>query len=393
MPCLAPESAAEARPQHDLAEIIRRHRPALEAIQPLSSVQGRALSAIVLCRTAALGGHLAFCPACGKEESPSYNSCRNRNCPKCQGLAQEQWITARAVAILPIPHFHSVLTVPADLRPLGRQYPREIYNALMQSSSEAILELGRSRLGVTLGITTVLHTWNRELAYHLHTHHLITAGGLSLDRKRFKRVEEKFLLHQEPLSELFKGKMMAALRALHKGGLFKMTDGAFGALMASLHDQHWHVYLKPAFRCAESVIHYLGRYTHRVGISNSRFVKVTELEVTFTTKDGQVITLDPVTFLQRFVQHILPDGFKKIRHAGLYASPKALALAKAHLKAPDRSVTPHPTWQEALLDLTGRDVSVCSACGERLASRTLSPDRIASVKPRSPAGRSPPCAA
>jgi hypothetical protein len=263
----------------------------------------------------------------------------------------------------------------------------------MQSASEAILELGRSRLGVTLGITTVLHTWNRELSYHLHTHHLITAGGLSLDGKSFKRIEEKFLLHEKPLSELFKGKMMAALRALHKDGLFKMSDGAFGALMASLNDQHWHVYLKPAFRCAESVIHDLGRYTHRVGISNSRLVNVTEDEVTFATRDGQTVTLDPVAFLQRFVQHILPDGFKKIRHAGLYASPKALALAKAHLGAPEVAVRPQPTWQEALLELTGRNVSVCLACGERLSRREVPSERTQPFRPRTPAGRSPPCVA
>jgi hypothetical protein len=390
MTCHPIETAASHRPLHDLANIIRRHRPELEAVQPLSPVQGRALSAMALCRTAALGGHVDFCPACGQVESPSYNSCRNRNCPKCQGLAQERWIAARARAILPIPHFHGVLTLPAELRPLARRFPAEIYKALMQSSSAAVLELGRSRLGVVLGLTLILHTWNRELLYHLHTHLLITAGGLTLDGKRFKRVEEKFLLHEHPLSELFKGKMMAALRALHGQDVFGMTDGEFGTLMASVEDLHWHVYLKPAFRCAESVIHYLGRYTHRVGIANSRLVTVTENEVTFRSRDERIVRLKPVDFLQRFVQHILPAGFKKIRHAGLYASPKTLAQAKVHLGSPKAPEKAQPTWEEALLELTGRDVTHCSKCGFELFMRTLPPDRATSGRQSDHPPRSPP---
>lgn len=390
MTCHPIETAASVRPLYDIAGIIRRHRPELEAVQALSPVQGRALSAMVLCRTAALGGHVNFCPACGLAEDPSYNSCRNRNCPKCQSLAQERWIAARTAAILPIPHFHGVLTLPADLRPLARHYPVEIYNALLRSSSEAVLELGRSRLGVTLGLTLILHTWNRELLYHLHSHLVISAGGLTLDGASFKRIEEKFLLHENPLSQLFKGKMMAALRALHKEEAFGMSDGAFGIMMASLDDQHWHVYLKPAFRCAESVIHYLGRYTHRVGISNSRLLAVTEVEVAFRSKDERVVHLKPVEFLQRFVQHILPDGFKKIRHAGLYASPKALALAKAHLGSPQVPEAPQPTWEEALLELTGRDVTHCSACGTELFTRLLLPDRTFPRWQRGHAPRSPP---
>jgi hypothetical protein len=390
MTCHPPETAVQARPLLDLANIIRHHRTELEAVQPLSPVQGRALSAMTLCRTALLGGHVDFCPDCGQVESPSYNSCRNRNCPKCQGLAQERWIAARAEAILPIPHFHGVLTLPAELRPLARRFPAEIYKAQLQRSSAAVLKLGRSRLGVTLGLTLILHTWNRELLYHLHTHLLITAGGLTLDGTGFKRVEEKFLLHEEPLSELFKGKMMAALRALHKKKLFGMSDGEFGTLMASLDALHWHVYLKPAFRCDDSVIHYLGRYTHRVGISNSRLVTATRDEVAFRSKDERIVRLKPVDFLQRFVQHILPDGFKKIRHAGLYANPKALAQARVHLGSPKAPEAPKPTWEEALLELTGRDATYCSKCGSQLATRTLLPERSSPCRQKDHPPRSPP---
>ena len=363
------------RTPFDIADIVLLHRRALEAVQPLTSVQGRALSAITLCRTAALGGHRNVCSECGMEEDPSYNSCRNRNCPKCQALAQERWIASRAEAILPIPHFHGVFTLPEDFRPLARMHPREIYNALFHCASETLLEMGESRLGVKLGLTLVLHTWTRDLRYHPHVHVLITAGGLVIDGKSFKHLRKKVLLHVKPLARLFKGKMMDALRDLQEQGVLGMTQGAFGALMASLASQDWNVYLKRPFSSPEFVLQYLGRYTHRVGIANSRLLNVTEDEVTFRTKDGRSVTLHPVAFLQRFVQHVLPDGFKKIRHAGLYASPKALAAAKASLEPIPSPSKPKRTWEEMLLDLTGRDVTRCSGCGAKLRHIEILPER------------------
>jgi len=374
----------------DLADIVRLHREALEAVQPLSSEQGRALSAITLCRTAALGGHVNFCPDCGWEEDPSYNSCRNRNCPKCQALAQERWISARARAILPLDHYHGVFTLPEDLRPLARRYSREIYGALFQCAMAAVLEMAESRLGVRLGLTLVLHTWTRDLRYHPHVHVLITAGGLALDGNSFKRIRKKVLLHVKPLAELFKGKLMDALRQLRKAGIIIMSDGAFGTLMASLKAQDWVVYLKRTFHGPVGTLQYLGRYTHRVGIANSRLLDVTKTQVTFRTKDGRAVSLHPVTFLRRFVQHVLPDKFKKIRHAGLYASPKALGLARDLLGSPAQVAPIEPSWQEALLALTGRDVARCPKCCERLAQRSLAPDRVLSRRSRDPAPRSPP---
>ena len=321
------------RTRFDIADIARLHRIALEAVQPLTSAQGRVLTAITLCRTAALGGHWNVCLKCGYEEDPSYNSCRNRHCPKCQALAQERWIAKRAKAILPIPHFHGVFTLPEDLRSLARQYPKEVLDALFQSVTAALLDLGRSRLGVTLGLTLILHTWTRELLYHLHIHVLITAGGLLLDGSGFKQVRQKVLLHPKPLAKRFKKKMMDALRGLRKKGTFTMTDGAFNTMMASIACQDWHVYLKQTFHRPEKTLQYLGRYTHRVGIANSRLLDVTDQQVTFRTKDGRKVTVTPVEFLRRFIQHVLPDRFKKIRHAGLYASPKALAQAKTYFES------------------------------------------------------------
>jgi hypothetical protein len=378
------------RTRFDLADIVRLHREGLEAVQPLSPEQGRALSAITLCRTAALGGHVNFCPDCGWEEDPSYNSCRNRNCPKCQALAQERWISARARAILPLDHYHGVFTLPEDLRPLARQLSRAIYGALFQCATAAVLEMAESRLGVRLGLTLVLHTWTRDLRYHPHVHVLITAGGLALDGNSFKRIRKKVLLHVKPLAELFKGKLMDALRQLRKDGVITMSDGAFGTLMASLKAQDWVVYLKRTFHGPVGTLQYLGRYTHRVGIANSRLLDVTESQVTFRTKDGRAVSLHPVTFLRRFVQHVLPDKLKKIRHAGLYASPKALALARDLLGSPVQADPTQPSWQEALLALTGRDVARCPKCGERLGQRSLAPDRVHSWRSRDPIPRSPP---
>jgi len=377
------------RTPFDIADIVRQHRGALEAAQPLSSVQGRALSAISLCRTAALGGHVNVCLACGLED-PSYNSCRNRNCPKCQALAQERWITTRAEAILPISHFHGVFTLPEDLRPLARQHSREIYDALFRCTSDTLLEMGQSRLGVRLGLTMVLHTWTRDLRYHPHVHVLVTAGGLALDGKSFRRLRRKVLLHVKPLAKLFKGKLMDALRNLRKEGVLTLSDGAFGTLMASLQAQNWVVYLKRTFQRPEDTLAYLGRYTHRVGIANSRLLEVTKDEVTFKTKDGRTATLHPVAFLQRFVQHVLPDRFKKIRHAGLYAAPKALAKAKSCLGSLPAPKKPQPTWEEALLTLTGRDVAHCEGCGAELHRKWIPSDLPPSRRCRSPNPRSPP---
>lgn len=358
------------RTRFDIADIVRNHRAELEAVQPLTPVQKRALSAIALCRTAAMGGHVNFCPECGLGEAPSYNSCRNRNCPKCQNLAQERWIASRAEAILPISHYHGVFTLPEALRFLVQKHPFEIHHALFRSSSDALLEMAESKLGIRLGLTTVLHTWNRELDFHPHVHVLISGGGLSLDGTYFKKVRKKVILHVKPLAMLFKGKMMDALRSLHQEGVIAMAEGAFGSLMASLQQQDWVVYLKRTFYLPEHTLAYLGRYTHRVGIANSRLLDVTEDQVVFRTKDGRVKRLTPVVFLRRFVQHVLPVGFRKIRHSGLYGSPKALSQARSLLGSHS---TPQPpkTWEEALFELTGRDVTCCAGCGAPLCRKFL----------------------
>ena len=378
------------RTPFEVAEIVRQHRPGLEAVQALSFVQDKALTAMTLCRTAALGGHEGLCMACGLKEDPSYNSCRNRNCPKCQALAQERWIATRAAAILPIPHFHGVFTVPADFRPLARRHPREIYDALFRCAGKALLKLARSRLGLSLGLTLVLHTWTRELHFHPHIHVLISAGGLTLDGTTFRRIKEKFLLHVKPLAALFKKEMMKAMRRLQAKDVLQMSKESFATLMVSLAGQKWNVDVRKAFKSAEFVLKYLGRYTHRIGISNSRLVAVSPDQVTFRSKDGRTVSLHPVAFLQRLIQHVLPEGFKKIRHMGLYAAPELLAEAKQHLGSLPDPVPTQATWQEALLALTGVDATHCKGCGARIFHSALLPERPWSRRARDPIPRSPP---
>lgn len=377
--------ASAGRPRYDIAEIVRRHRAQLEAEVKLTLAQRRMLSAIAVCRTAVLGGHLDVCRACGYEH-PAYNSCRNRHCPKCQGLAQERWIAARAERLLPVGHFHVVFTLPSELRGLARFVPAALFDALFRAAAETLLELGRSRFDGTLGVTMVLHTWTRELAFHPHVHAIVTAGGLALDRSRWVQSHPEYLFPVKVMGALLRGKMMAELRRLHANGKFDGFDDftdprAFDDLMVRLARMSWVVYSKKPFRRNEHVLAYLGRYTHRVGISNSRLTAVTTHAVTFRTKLGKTTTLTPVEFLRRLVQHVLPDGQQKIRHYGLYASThvhglleSARAVLATPLKTPVASDEPsRNSWQLHLHALTGRDVDSCRRCGQKQVAHVMLP--------------------
>jgi len=366
--------APAGRPRFDIADIVRRHRPELQAEGTLTLAQRRVLSAIALCRTAALGGHVDVCGACGYEH-PAYNSCRNRHCPKCQALRQERWISARSERLLPVRHFHAVFTLPSELRRLARYAPREVFGALFEAASQTLLELGDTHLGARLGITMVLHTWTRDLRFHPHVHALVTAGGLTAGGSAWRATGRKFLFPVKVMGALLRGKMMAALRELHARGRFAGFDDfddpeAFDHLMRKLAWHDWVVYAKKPFKRVDHVLQYLGRYTHRVGIANSRILDVKSDAVTFRTKHGQSVTLAPVEFLRRFVQHVLPDGFHKIRHYGLYAGAAGEALKRARdLFAPPPAppldaIADEPySWVVELRELTGRDIRSCPHCG------------------------------
>lgn len=364
------------RAKLEVADIVCTHRAELEATHWVTLEQRRVLSAMALCRTAALGGHLDVCRSCHLERS-SYNSCRNRHCPKCQALAQERWIAARAEKLLPVGHFHAVFTVPSELRSLAQRAPRAVYDALFHAASETLQELGRTRVDATLGITMVLHTWTRELHHHPHVHAIVTAGGLT--DSGWKPMSLKYLFPVDVMGEMLRGKMQTRLRELHRAGELPETNASLERLMQQLeeHDS-WVVYVKKAFRHAEHVLKYLGRYTHRVAISNSRLVSIDHDRVMFRTKNGKVITLESVEFLRRFVQHVLPKGFQKIRHYGLYASAANDSLQQAHtlLHSSDSdeirdNIDRMRTWQTALKELTGRDVNVCPKCGGQVEHQPL----------------------
>ena len=370
--------SAGERIKLEIADIVRAHRAELEAKHVVTLEQRRVLSAMALCRTAALGGHLDVCRSCPLKH-PSYNSCRNRHCPKCQALAQERWIAARGEKLLPVGHLHAVFTVPSELRPLAQKAPRVVYDALFQAASATLQELAHTRVKATLGITLVLHTWTRELHLHPHVHAIVSAGGLT--ESGWKSMSLKYLFDVKVMGTLLRGKMLTLLREAHNAGKLPGTTSELQQLLRQLEQYNWVVYVKKAFRHAEHVLKYLGRYTHRVAISNGRFVVISEQAVTFRTKDGKVATLQPVEFLRRFLQHVLPKGFQKIRHYGLYASAAEAQLQRARdslqcsgSEQARINIESLQSWRDALRQLTGRDLSVCPNCGGQLEQRPLAAD-------------------
>lgn len=388
-PCSAP---AAPRPAVELADIVRLHAGALRQRRALTPEQQATLRAIERCRTAALGGHMDVCARCDHER-PSYNSCRNRHCPKCQALAQARWVEARSARLLPVPYFHVVFTLPAELRVVAKLNRRALFDAMFAAAGATLVELGLDpkRLGGLLGVTAVLHTWRRDLAFHPHIHCIVTGGGWSAVEQRWLPARAGYLLPVAVLGSLFRGKLLAALGAVHDAGKLRLPDEpgpvdpeGFARLCATLQRKRWHVYCKPPFGGPEEILRYLGRYTHRVGISNRRLLSLDERGVSFRTKDGKVATLSPVAFLERFVEHVLPAGFVKIRHYGLLAPsniPTVFADAGAALAAPSPSTADEPMgathdtedeardWRAVLLQLTGIDLTLCPACGSRAMLR------------------------
>lgn len=301
-----------------MADIVRAHGEELRRAQPLSSEQRAVLHAILRCRTSELGGHLDVCLACGHAE-PAYNSCRNRHCPKCQALAQARWVARRSERILPTHYFHVVFTLPSELRALAMVNRELIFTLLFTCAAQTLLELGRDpkRLGAELGMTSVLHTWTRELLFHPHVHAIVTGGGLSLDGTRWVETKPDFLFPVRVIGALFRGKFLDGLLRAHARGelLFqgpaaKLADPRrFACLRDKLYRMRWVVYAKPPFGGPEQVFRYLGRYTHRVGLSNQRLLSIDERGVTFRTKGEGTATVSPEVLLNRFLLHVLPKGF------------------------------------------------------------------------------------
>jgi hypothetical protein len=370
------------RGKPELADIVRAHGAAFRAAHRLCPVQHRALRAIERCRTAALGGELRQCDACG-ERRYVYHSCRNRHCPKCQTRAKERWLTARRAELLPVPYFHLVFTLPHELNALTQGNPRTLYAMLFAAASETLLEFGRNPrwLGGEIAATLVLHTWGQTLSQHLHVHALVAAGALS-QSGAWVRSRRGFLFPVKALSAVFRGKFVEALGTALTGGCLALSGStaelndprAQHALLAALRKKAWVVYAKRPFAGPGQVLEYLGRYTHRTAISNERLVSCDARSVRFGYKDythggrHRVMELAAPEFLRRFALHVLPRGLNRIRHYGLLANRSKrtlLAKARAALDAP----TPIParTAPEPIaafwLRIAGIDVARCTHCG------------------------------
>lgn len=373
------------RSQSEVADIFRAHGETYRANHVLTVEQRKAMKAIETCRTMVLGGHVDVCVDCGHER-PSYNSCRNRHCPKCQALAQAKWLEKRRQRILPVHYFHVVFTLPSELQSLGLRSPRIMYDLLFRAASETLLTLGRDpkRYGALLGITAVMHTWTRDLRFHPHVHCIVTGGGLSVEGDRWVDSGAEYLFPVKVLGRLFRGKFLDALGRAHRRGRLSLppklsSPGAFARLQRQLFRKSWIVYAKRPFAGPEQVFSYLGRYTHRVGLSNHRLQEVTDEAITISTRNGKTATMPPEEFIRRFLLHILPRSFVKTRHYGLMASSNVgsrLKLAQSLLakRNPPTGTAdicdihlaadaPKADWRSMLKRLTGIDLSLCSACG------------------------------
>jgi hypothetical protein len=378
-----------------MAQIFRAGGEAFRESHVPTPQQKKAMRAIERCRTEALGGHLDLCVSCGYT-AISYNSCRNRHCAKCQGLAQAKWIEERKKRILPTGYFHVVFTLPSMLRQFAIKAPEMIYDLLFEAASKTLLDLGHDpkRLGGQLGLTAVLHTWTRQLELHPHLHCIVTGGALSPEGDRWvpARGKDRYLFPVKVLSQLFRGKFLAGLARLFEAGELgfdpedDLERSIFQAAKERLYGHEWVVYAKRPFAGAQHVYQYLGRYTHRVGLSNHRLREITDDTVTFATKNGKTVRLTHVEFMRRFLLHVLPPRFVKIRHYGLMASSNATTKLETVRRLLDAQgarglelvESGTESWQEFYERLTGTDLNKCPRCGGPMVRYNLDklPERV-----------------
>lgn len=350
----------------EVADIVRAHRGAYEALRggSLPATQSRVLDDIAHCRTAFFGGHLLRCNECGHEDI-SYNSCRNRHCPKCQAAARVEWLAQREKELLPVQYFHVVFTVPREIAPIALQNKKVVYDILLQTSAETLRQVAATPkyLGAEIAILSVLHTWGQNLQHHPHVHCVIPGGGIAADGSHWKHCRDGFFLPVNVLGSLFRGKFLARLRTAYDKGLLEFHHGTaelaegsrFKQWLSALYEKNWVVYAKRPFGGPEHVLRYLANYTHRTAISNHRLVSLRDGNVSFLWKDyahgcrRRVMTLTATEFLRRFLMHVLPKGFVRIRHYGFLANrhrSQKLELCRKLLRC-----TEHAS------DCAGRDAS------------------------------------
>ncbi len=372
------------RPALEVADIVRQHGEAYRHEHVLSSVQAAALRSIAVCRTSELGGHLDECPN-GDFVRPSYNSCGHRNCPKCQALEQVRWVESRKERLLPVPYFHQVFTLPHQLNPLILRNPKAMYDLLFASVTDALQEVATNprHLGGIPASTLVLHTWSRDLRLHPHLHTIVSGGGLS-PTGDWVASREGYLLPRRVLASLYRGKYLAGLRKLRDQGRLDLGGGCahladrktFDRLLSDLYTTRWHVYAKQAFAGPENVLEYLGRYTHRTGISNARLVSHDDQTVVFRTKEQKLVALPPEEFLRRFLLHVLPPRFVKLRHSGLLAASNVntrlvQARQALHVEAAPAGSATYEGRRDLVHRLTGVDPMRCPICGQMMIRHEL----------------------
>jgi len=362
----------------EVADVFRRHGDAYRHAHDrhLGRLERRVMSAIALCRTAALGGHTEACAECGLVRC-AYNSCRNRHCPKCQGAARAEWLAARQAELLPVPYFHVVFTVPAAAAEIAFQNKETVYAILFRAAAEALRTIAADpkHLGAEIGLVAVLHSWGQTLQHHPHIHCLVPGGGPSLDGTRWVACRPGFFLPVRVLSRLFRRLFLAELDAAFAasrlgffGDLAALAEpAAFARRLKELHRVEWVVYAKPPFGGPEQVLAYLGRYTHRVAIANARLVGITDEHVAFRWRDyrhhsrAKVMTLAADEFIRRFLLHTLPDGFHRIRHYGFLANGhRAAKLALCRSLLDTATVTSTP---DAESRTSRQEPGRCPCCG------------------------------
>ena len=387
------------RPILEVADIFRAQGPAWRAAQQghLSLGQLKVMSAIEQCRSAALGGHVLHCPACTHDEI-AYNSCRNRHCPKCQACAAKRWLEARQTELLPVDYYHVVFTLPAAISAIAYTNKAAIYRLLFEVAAETLRTIAADpkHLGARIGATLVLHTWGSALTHHPHVHGIVPGGGLSLDGERWVACKPGFFLSVRVLSRLFRRRFLEELERAHRAGQLQffgefaqLVDvAAFADWLASLRECEWVVYAKRPFAGPAAVLAYLSRYTHRVAIANSRLIALDERGVTFKWKDyretgttrHKTMTLGTDEFMRRFLLHVLPGGFHRIRHYGLIANSgrrENLARARELL-----NVAPVKTKEIDVPDAAATPIFACRECGAAMI--------VTGVLARAPNIRAPP---
>jgi hypothetical protein len=382
----------------EVADIFRLHGPEYRSSHPMPLNHLRAMRAIEVCRTATLGGH-RYEYSCGHVDI-SYNSCRNRHCPKCQTLQKEKWIEARCEDILPIQYFHVVFTIPSELNPLVIMNQKVMYNILFRSVSETLLELSNSpkHLGARTGFIGILHTWGQNLMDHPHIHCVVPGGGLSPDGTRWVSCRKGFFISVRVMSSLFRGKFLDYLKDSFEAGDLIFPGGisylkaphTFEAFRSRFYHKKWVVYCKPPFDGVDGVFQYLGRYTHRIAISNNRILKVQEGNVSFRWRDyadgdkQKTMTLKADEFIRRFLLHVLPPRYVRIRHFGLLANRSRkdnIALCRKLIGSdeyvPKEEKEKPETWQDHLLRICGIDINTCPVCkkGSMVMVELLLPSR------------------